>query len=233
MIALTARAHAEFSPRPRRSPRRSSAARRTAGPAFFAPRRLALGACLLAAAAAAAYYAHSRTRPDSQPRLEAAAPPVPTPTPIPTPPVAAADAHKDDRLAALIRDADAEPAPPTAVKNPPPAPPAARSIVQPRDPALDAWFVKAYLRCWSPPAPLPPGEKYAAQIRVTHNEDGTLAGAPHLVNPPSDPAWRPYADRAVRAVTKCNPLQVPAQYQAHFDQWRKMTLYFSPDTAVD
>jgi hypothetical protein len=33
----------------------------------------------------------------------------------------------------------------------------------PRDPTLDAWFVKAYLRCWSPPTNLPQGEKYAAQ----------------------------------------------------------------------
>jgi hypothetical protein len=101
-----------------------------------------------------------------------------------------------------------------------------RSIALGRDPALDSWFVASYLRCWSPPTNLPAGEKYGAQIRVVHKADGSLAAAPVLVNPPLDPEWRPYADSAVRAVTKCNPLRVPAQYAAQFDQWKKMTLHF-------
>jgi hypothetical protein len=103
----------------------------------------------------------------------------------------------------------------------------------PRDPTLDAWFVKAYLRCWSPPTNLPQGEKYAAQVRVIHNNDGSISSPPVLVNPPSDPEWRPFADSAVRAVTKCSPLQVPPQYAARFDQWKKLSLHFSPDAAVD
>jgi hypothetical protein len=94
------------------------------------------------------------------------------------------------------------------------------------DPALESWFVASYLKCWAPPANLPVGEKYGAQIRVVHRADGSLASAPRLVNPPMDPEWRAYADSAVRAVTKCNPLHVPPQYAAQFDQWRKMTLYF-------
>jgi colicin import membrane protein len=112
-----------------------------------------------------------------------------------------------------------------------PTPPA-RPIVVQRDPALESWFVKSYLRCWTPPSSLPQGEKYSAEIRVVHNTDGSLSGAPRLVNPPSDPDWRAYADSAVRAVAKCNPLQVPARYAPHFDQWKKMTLYFSPDSVL-
>jgi hypothetical protein len=112
------------------------------------------------------------------------------------------------------------------------APTPERSTVTPRDPALEAWFIKAYLRCWTPPATLPQGEKYAPQIRVVHNSDGSLSAPPRLVNPPGDPEWRPYADSALRAVNKCNPLQVPARYLAHFDQWRKLTLHFSPDGAL-
>jgi hypothetical protein len=108
----------------------------------------------------------------------------------------------------------------------------AKPVVAQRDPVLDAWFIKSYLRCWTPPASLPQSEKYAAQIRVVHNSDGSLAASPHLVNPPSDPDWRAYADSAVRAVNKCNPLQVPARYAPHFDQWKKMTLYFSPDSKL-
>ena len=102
----------------------------------------------------------------------------------------------------------------------------AKPIVAERDPALENWFVASYLKCWSPPANLPAGEKYGAQIRVVHKADGSLAAAPRLVNPPMDPEWRPYADSALRAVTKCNPLHVPPQYVAQFDQWKKLTLHF-------
>ena len=99
------------------------------------------------------------------------------------------------------------------------------------DPAIDRWFVEAYLHCWSPPTKIPDDRDYAAKIRVLHNADGSLAGAPVLVNPPSDPDWRTYAQSAVQAVKKCNPLAVPAEYAPRFDHWRKVTLYFSPDSA--
>jgi hypothetical protein len=114
-----------------------------------------------------------------------------------------------------------------AISSPAPAP----ALLAPRDATLDAWFVKAYLRCWAPPTNLPAGEKYSAQVRVIHNSDGSILSPPVLVNPPSDPEWRPFADSALRAVTKCSPLQVPAQYAARFDQWRKLSLHFSPDAA--
>ncbi len=99
------------------------------------------------------------------------------------------------------------------------------------DPAMDRWFMEAYLRCWSPPTKTPADGDYAAKIRVQHNADGSLAGAPVLVNPPSDPDWRAYAESAVRAVKKCNPLSVPTEYAPRYDRWRRLTLYFSPDSA--
>ena len=101
------------------------------------------------------------------------------------------------------------------------------------DPAVDRWFIDAYLRCWTPPAPLPRGGDYAAKIRVLHGADGSLAATPVLVNPPSDPEWRAYADSAVRAVTKCSPLAVPSQYLPRFEQWKKMTLYFAPTASSE
>jgi hypothetical protein len=146
------------------------------------------------------------------------------PAPAAAQPAAVAEARQDPPAAAAAPIARPEINPPA-----PPLPPVrAKAAVAAADPALAAWFVKAYLRCWSPPATPPGGEKYAAQIRVVHKPDGSLSGAPVLVNPPLDPAWRAYADSAVRAVAKC-PLQVPAQYTGNFDQWRKMTLHFSPD----
>jgi hypothetical protein len=131
--------------------------------------------------------------------------------------------HAQAPAAKIINDELAS-APQTPVARPKP-------IFTERDPAIDRWFMKAYLRCWTPPTPLPQDDPYAAKIRMTYNADGTAAAAPTLVNPPSNPAWRPFADSALHAVTKCGPLQIPAQYQDHFDQWKKMSLYFSPDSA--
>lgn len=151
--------------------------------------------------------------------------------PAPVPPVQATADKGPQELHAEANPPDARgdsetPTPPKRV-------PQTRSLIASRDPALDSWFIKAYLHCWTPPKTLPEGEKYGAQVRVVHNPDGSLKGEPVLVNPPSDPAWRAYANSAVRAVSKCNPLQVPSQYASRFDQWRKMTLHFSPETASD
>ena len=163
-----------------------------------------------------------KTQPESETHMQ-------PPLIPPAPPVAESAAQTPRAIAsdASARN-DAE-----APAKPAKRPPQSRSIVAARDPALDGWFIKSYLRCWTPPAALPPGEPYAAQIRVLHNADGALAAGPVLVNPPSDPAWRAYAASAVRAVKKCNPLQVPSQYLPHFEQWRKMTLHFSPDSASE
>jgi hypothetical protein len=169
---------------------------------------------------------HSEVRRPPKPIIathELAPPPTPPEPPAQTP---AAESRPQTHPVVGAPETHVEAEPPVPVKRPPMPP---RSIVASRDPALEAWFIKSYLRCWSPPSALPQGEAYAAQVRVTHNADGSLSGGPVLVNPPSDPAWRAYADSAVRAVTKCNPLQVPARYSSHFDQWRKLTLHFSPD----
>jgi colicin import membrane protein len=98
--------------------------------------------------------------------------------------------------------------------------------------ALDDWLIDAYLNCWTPPPAMPEGAKYEAQIKVAFNADGTLSMRPQLINPPSDPAWRPYAESAMRAVLKCNPLQVPPQYAPYFEQWRTKTIHFDPDKAL-
>jgi len=108
----------------------------------------------------------------------------------------------------------------------------AKPILLQREPALESWFIASYLRCWTPPTALPQSERYAAKVRVVHNADGSFSTPPRLVNPPSNPEWRAFADSAMRAVAKCSPLQVPARYASHFDQWKKMTLYFSPDSSL-
>ena len=94
--------------------------------------------------------------------------------------------------------------------------------------ALDAWLTESYLNCWTPPPGMPEGDTYVAQIKVVFNPDGSLSGRPVLLNPPSDRAWRAHAESAMRAVRKCDPLRVPAQYMPYFDQWKIETIHFDP-----
>ena len=94
--------------------------------------------------------------------------------------------------------------------------------------ALDAWLTESYLNCWTPPPAMPEGDTYVAQIKVVFNADGSLSGRPVLLNPPTDPAWRAHAESAMRAVKKCDPLKVPAQYAPYFDQWKVETIHFDP-----
>ena len=94
--------------------------------------------------------------------------------------------------------------------------------------ALDAWLTESYLNCWSPPPTMPDGDTYVAEIKVVFNPDGSLAVRPILLNPPADRAWRPHAESAMRAVKKCDPLKVPAEYMPYFDQWKVETIHFDP-----
>ena len=94
--------------------------------------------------------------------------------------------------------------------------------------ALDAWLTESYLNCWTPPPGMPDGDTYVAEIRVIFNPDGSLSGRPVLLNPPTDRAWRAHAESAMRAVRKCDPLKVPAEYMPYFEQWKVETIHFDP-----
>ncbi len=94
--------------------------------------------------------------------------------------------------------------------------------------ALDAWLTESYLNCWTPPPGIPEGDTYVAEIRVIFNPDGSLSGRPVLLNPPADRAWRAHAESAMRAVRKCDPLKVPAEYMPYFEQWKVETIHFDP-----
>ena len=82
--------------------------------------------------------------------------------------------------------------------------------------ALDSWFKDAYMNCWSPPPTTPEGETYIAEVQVEFNSDGSLAGQPVLVNPPSDPAWKPHAESAMARGDEVQPDEDSAAIRALF-----------------
>ena len=97
---------------------------------------------------------------------------------------------------------------------------------------LDGWMQDRYLQCWSQPLSVPGGRKYIPVIQVSFRPDGALAARPILTNPPNDPAWRLHADSALRAVDKCDPLQIPAKFLPYYDSWKSRAVHFDREDVL-
>lgn len=95
---------------------------------------------------------------------------------------------------------------------------------------MEGWFQDRFRGCWTQPITLPPGPKYVPMIRVPLNIDGSLAAQPTLLNPPTNPAWRPLAESAMRAVRECDPLPVPARFKPYYEEWNNRIVRFNDDT---
>ncbi|MGA2637534.1 cell envelope biogenesis protein TolA [Methylocella sp.] len=93
---------------------------------------------------------------------------------------------------------------------------------------LDGILQDQYRHCWNYIG-MEGQEKYVPQIHVQYGQDGALIGEPQLLNPPTDPNLRSLAESAIRAVRRCNPLRIPAQYQPYYDQWKGRIVRFDPE----
>ncbi|WP_036259290.1 cell envelope integrity/translocation protein TolA [Methylocapsa aurea] len=93
---------------------------------------------------------------------------------------------------------------------------------------LDGLLQEQYKRCWNFIG-LGAQKKYVPEIHVQYAQDGALIGQPELLNPPSDPNLRNLAESAIRAVRRCDPLQIPAQYQPYYNEWKGRIVRFDPE----
>lgn len=93
---------------------------------------------------------------------------------------------------------------------------------------LDGLLQEQYRRCWNF-TPVAGRQGYVPEIHVQYTPEGTLVGEPKLLNPPSDPSLRALAESAMRAVRRCDPLQIPAQYQPYYEQWKARIVRFDPE----
>lgn len=91
----------------------------------------------------------------------------------------------------------------------------------------------AVSRCWNASAIIgaPAPEKLVVEIDIDLNRDGSLAGAPRVVNAMAinlsgNRFWKVAEQNAVRAVQACQPYDFfdPARYQ----EWKAFTLNFDP-----
>ena len=185
-------------------------------------------------------------KPRPEPPKVAEAPPPPPPEtkvvprakptpPQPTPPPAERSPTFDpNRLSALLNKAPQKPAEkqPTPPTN---APAASRPVPQhnmPTDPGqpmtiseVDA-IRQQYERCWSPPVGARDAGNLIVRVRVQLNPDGSLNGAPTLLEQRSDSFWVAAADSVRRAVIRCSPLQnLPP---TKFERWKVIDLTFNP-----
>jgi colicin import membrane protein len=82
-------------------------------------------------------------------------------------------------------------------------------------------------RCWNVPVALQGAQKPPVpSVRVSLNQDGSLAGAPAVVNASSDPLFRVAADSALTATRRCAPLRIPAQFNPFYSDWRSIVVNF-------
>lgn len=93
---------------------------------------------------------------------------------------------------------------------------------------LDGLLQEQYKQCWSYLG-LATGKRYIPQVRVAYHRSGKLAARPVLLNPPSDPALKPLAESAIRAVRKCDPLRIPARFAPYYNEWKARILRFDPE----
>lgn len=91
----------------------------------------------------------------------------------------------------------------------------------------------AVSRCWNASAIIgaPEPEKLIVELDIDLNRDGTLAGAPRVVNSleinlSGNRFWKVAEQNAIRAVQACQPYDFfdPARYQ----EWKAFTLNFDP-----
>jgi hypothetical protein len=63
------------------------------------------------------------------------------------------------------------------------------------------------------------------KLRLRFNPDGTLAGAPVIMNPQSTPYFLAVSDSAIRAAQACEPYSLPPE---KYELWKDIVLNFDP-----
>ncbi len=83
-------------------------------------------------------------------------------------------------------------------------------------------------RCYSAPIGATGGQITLPLIRVELNQDGSLANDPRIMRSGSSTIDRSVTDAAQRAIRRCAPYKIPAQFAPFYSDWRSMTVEFEP-----
>ena len=173
-------------------------------------------------------------RPEPKP-AEQISPPKPKPPvakapekPAPTRPVAQQEQKFDsEKIAALLNKAEPAPA---ARPQAPANSTASLGTTTGRGAKLTASEIDALrsrlAECWNIPAGARDADKLVVRVRFNLNPDGSLNGAPALVEATPGPYSQVAVEAAMRAIRQCQPYaMLPAE---KFETWRDITINFDP-----
>lgn len=187
--------------------------------------------------------------PKAEPKPKPKPKPVVKPAPEPAakaPPARVAPAPKTrpkpppDRFQALLKDLSTpKPAAPKAAPTETPA----KAAPDPLQTAMQRRAVESELTrlvrqqivpCWNIPAGAKDARDMKIGVRIRLSRDGTLIGAPQLIETSrlsGDPFYRAVAESARRALQnpRCQPLRLPYQ---QYDIWKSITFNFDPSEAL-
>ena len=99
---------------------------------------------------------------------------------------------------------------------------------------LAAMVMHQLADCWSIPGGVKSVHEIKVGVQIQLNTDGTLRGAPRVVDAArmqSDPSFRVIAESAVRALQKpgCQPLKLPYD---QYENWKDIIFNFDPGEAL-
>jgi len=95
--------------------------------------------------------------------------------------------------------------------------------------ALISFFQDKIMPCYSPPLSASAGSVIPPRISIPLNKDGSLAGSPQIISAGAAPSDRATAEAIVRAVRRCAPFQVPAQFMPYYtgnEGWKELDVTF-------
>ena len=80
-------------------------------------------------------------------------------------------------------------------------------------------------RCWNPPVGTSDARDLIVRVRLTLNQDGSLAGQPMVTDRGGGSTYQIAAEAAMRAIRRCAPYTLPA---AKYEAWRDVEVTFDP-----
>jgi colicin import membrane protein len=81
-------------------------------------------------------------------------------------------------------------------------------------------------QCYTVPISASSGNVATPLIEVRLNQDGSLASQPVIVSAGPSSTDRAVADAALRAIRRCAPYRIPAQYSPFYGDWKYLSVGF-------
>jgi colicin import membrane protein len=81
-------------------------------------------------------------------------------------------------------------------------------------------------RCYQAPISASAGTVIAPVLDIRLNQDGTLSAEPAVLRAGASSTDRAVADAALRAVRRCAPFRVPAQFAPYYSDWKTLNVQF-------